>query len=87
MTLAPSRPRIGFLTWSPRGGRTAAETKGGYGEAGFVYQQYYALPDFGGSRPVIGSWVVDGVPAGMGIREDGLITGNTARFVPHAIEA
>ena len=70
-----------------RGGRTAAETKGGYGEAGFVYQQYYALPDFGGSRPVIGSWVVDGVPAGMGIREDGLITGNTARFVPHAIEA
>ena len=23
--------------------------------------------------------------AGMGIREDGLITGNTARFVPHII--
>jgi glutathionylspermidine synthase len=36
---------------------------------------------------VIGSWVVDGVPAGMGVREDGLITGNTASFVPHAIEA
>ena len=24
--------------------------------------------------------------AGIGIREDGLITGNTARFVPHVIE-
>jgi glutathionylspermidine synthase len=34
---------------------------------------------------VIGSWVVDGEPVGMGIREDGLITGNTARFVPHIV--
>jgi glutathionylspermidine synthase len=63
-----------------------AETRGDYGEEGFVYQAYAPLPDFGGSRPVIGSWVVDGEPAGMGLREDGLITGNLARFVPHAIE-
>ncbi len=69
-----------------RGGRTVAETPGDYGADGFVYQQYAALPDFGGLRPVVGSWVVDGEPAGMGIREDGLITGNLARFVPHAIE-
>jgi glutathionylspermidine synthase len=69
-----------------RGGRTVAETGGDYGAEGFVYQQYYALPDFSGHRPVIGSWVIDGEPAGMGIREDGLITGNTARFTPHAIE-
>jgi len=69
-----------------RGGRTVAETRGDYGEEGFVYQAYAPLPDFGGSRPVIGSWVVDGEPAGMGLREDGLITGNLARFVPHAIE-
>jgi len=39
--------------------------------------------DFGGNRPVIGNWVVDGEPAGIGIREDAWITGNTARFVPH----
>jgi len=35
---------------------------------------------------VIGSWIVDGEPAGMGIREDGLITSNLARFVPHILE-
>jgi len=34
---------------------------------------------------VLGSWVVDGEPAGLGIREDGWITGNGARFVPHII--
>ena len=70
-----------------RGGRSAAESRGDYGAEGFVYQAYYPLPDFGGRRPVIGSWVVDGEPAGMGIREDGLITGNTAQFTPHVIEA
>jgi len=37
-------------------------------------------------RPVIGSWIIDQDPAGMGIREDsGLVTGNTSCFIPHAI--
>jgi glutathionylspermidine synthase len=69
------------------GGRVVASTAGAYGDAGYVYQEQFPLvetaPD---TYPVIGSWVVDGVPAGMGIREDGLITGNMARFVPHVIE-
>jgi glutathionylspermidine synthase len=66
--------------------RVIAETAGEYGEEGFVYQSLYRLPEAApGCFPVIGSWVVDGEPAGMGIREDGLITGNTARFVPHII--
>ena len=82
----PLLAREGANVTVVRGGRTVAETRGDYGEEGFVYQQYYALPDFSGNRPVIGSWVIDGEPAGMGIREDGLITGNTARFTPHAIE-
>ena len=70
-----------------RGGSIAAETAGSYGAEGYVYQQVYALPETApGVYPVIGSWVVDGEPAGMGIREDGLITGNNARFVPHVIE-
>ena len=64
-------------------GKTIAGTEGVYGEEGYVYQGLYELPYLGGNRPVIGSWIVDGEPAGMGIREDGLITGNTARFVPH----
>ena len=33
---------------------------------------------------MIGSWIVDGVSAGMGIRESkDLITSNESRFVPH----
>ncbi len=70
-----------------KGGAVVAESAGDYGEEGFVYQQFYALPETArGVFPLIGSWIVDGEPAGIGIREDGLITGNTARFVPHVIE-
>lgn len=64
-----------------------AETDGPYGEEGYVYQEVYDLPQTApGVYPVIGSWIVDGTPCGMGIREDGLITGNAARFVPHVIK-
>ena len=66
-------------------GQTLVETGGDYGEEGFIYQELFHLPDFDGHRPVLGSWIVDGEPAGMGIREGGLVTGNTGRFVPHAI--
>ncbi len=60
------------------------ETGGTYGDEGYVWQAYVALPDFGGNHPVIGSWLVDGVAAGIGIREStGLVTGNESRFVPH----
>jgi glutathionylspermidine synthase len=69
-----------------KAGAVIAQTDGDYGEDGYIYQDLYRLPELArGSFPVIGSWVVDGIPAGMGIREDGLITGNTARFVPHVI--
>jgi len=62
------------------------ETGGDYGEEGFVFQEYAPLPDFGGVRPVIGSWVIGQEAAGIGIREsDGPVTDNTSRFVPHAI--
>lgn len=57
---------------------------GGYGEEGFIYQQLALLRDFGGKYPVLGSWVIDGESAGIGIREtDTLITDNYSRFVPH----
>ena len=68
-----------------RDGATVAQSGGDYGEEGFVYQRFYPLPGAGEQRPVLGSWVVDGEPAGLGIREDGWITGNGARFVPHII--
>lgn len=69
------------------GDTVVASSSGAYGDDGYVYQAMFDLPEMApGSYPVIGSWVVDGVPAGIGIREDGLITGNAARFVPHVIE-
>ena len=69
-----------------RGGRIVAEAPGDYGDEGYVYQAIYPLPETApGCYPVIGSWVVDGAPAGIGIREGGLITGNGARFVPHIV--
>jgi glutathionylspermidine synthase len=57
----------------------------GYGGEGYVYQEYCPLPMFGaGNFPVIGSWIVGGEPAGIGIREDKtLITSNMSRFIPH----
>jgi glutathionylspermidine synthase len=61
--------------------------EGGYGEEGFVYQDLAPLPDFGGRRPVVGSWVIQGESAGIGIRDsDGPVTTNTSRFVPHLFE-
>jgi glutathionylspermidine synthase len=68
-------------------GETIAATGGEYGAEGYVYQEFFDLPEIDGARPIIGSWVIDGEPAGLGIREDGPITGNAARFVPHIVEA
>jgi len=58
-----------------------------YGAEGHVYQAYVDIPEFDGYRPVLGAWIVDGEPAGMGIREArGPITDNGSSFVPHFIE-
>lgn len=61
---------------------------GDYGAEGFVYQEL-CLPSgrFGGRTPIIGSWLVQGDPAGIGIREDASpITGNTSQFLPHVFD-
>jgi glutathionylspermidine synthase len=60
------------------------ETAGTYGEEGYVFQGYAELPQVNGRFALLGSWVVGGVPHGIGIREDsGPITRDTSRFVPH----
>lgn len=65
-------------------GKILEQQGGAYGSEGFVYQEYFELPDYNGNRPVLGSWLVGGEPAGMGIRESsGLITGNSSRFCSH----
>ena len=63
------------------------ETSGEYGEEGFVYQKLYDLEKFDDYYPVIGSWIIGGQSAGMGIRESKTkITGNLSLFVPHLIK-
>jgi glutathionylspermidine synthase len=56
---------------------------GGDGQ-GCVYQALAPMATAAGNTAVFGSWLVDGEPAGMGVREStGLVTNNTSRFVPH----
>ncbi|MEG8040734.1 glutathionylspermidine synthase family protein [Sphingomonas sp. LR60] len=60
--------------------------EGGYGEEGHIVQALSPLPVFDGQHAVIGSWIVGDEPVAMSIREDdGPITRDLARFVPHAI--
>lgn len=67
-------------------GDQVLSTPGDYGEEGYVYQKWYPIPEQAGRYPVLGSWIVDGEPAGLGIREGGLITGNRSHFVPHIFD-
>jgi glutathionylspermidine synthase len=61
-------------------------------EGPFVCQALAPLPAFSDERganwhPVLGIWLIDGEPAGMGIRESaGLITDDLSHFVPHTID-
>ena len=65
-----------------RDGTTVAEQKGPYGTEGFIRQALAPLPNFS----KLGSWLIDHTPCGLSIREDeNPITGNTSRFLPHAI--
>jgi glutathionylspermidine synthase len=62
-------------------------TDGPYAGQPRVWQAYAELPAFGGRYPVLGSWIVAGQPAGLGIREDATpITRDTSRFVPHLFD-
>ncbi len=70
------------------GGVTAPAIDEGYGAEGWIRQALAPPADFEGRRPVVGAWMVGNEPAGLGVREDdGPVTRNTARFVPHVIEA
>lgn len=60
------------------------QTEGEYGEEGFIFQQYFALPDFNGFRPVLGSWLIGGETAGIGIKETRhFVHDNLSGFCPH----
>lgn len=70
----------------PDGPLATSPAHPGYGAEGYVFQGLAPIPRMDGFHPVIGSWVVDGEAAGMGLRESaGPITDNTSGFVPHLI--
>lgn len=68
------------------GGATARGPEGGYGEEGHVVQALARLPVFDSNHAVVGSWIVGDEAVALSVREDdGPITRDLARFVPHAI--
>ncbi|EKD9324296.1 glutathionylspermidine synthase family protein [Vibrio vulnificus] len=57
---------------------------GDYDTERVVYQQFIEGIRFDNCLPMIGLWMVGNDCVGLGIREDdGLITGNDSRFIPH----
>jgi glutathionylspermidine synthase len=49
-----------------------------------VFQAFAPLPRFDSRHALVGAWVIGGVAAGIGMREDvDAVTRNTSQFVPH----
>ncbi|WP_083821266.1 glutathionylspermidine synthase family protein [Candidatus Odyssella thessalonicensis] len=49
-----------------------------------MYQQWSTLKSFEGHYPTIGSWVINGQAAGIGIwEEESFILTDQRRFIPH----
>ncbi|QCZ92948.1 glutathionylspermidine synthase family protein [Salinimonas iocasae] len=63
-----------------------ALSDGPYGEEGFIIQAFHPLPRFERNYTLIGSWLVDNLPAGISVREDSsLVTQDLSRYLPHII--
>lgn len=70
-----------------RDGVTEPVLDEGYGAEGFIRQAFHPPPVFDGRYPVLGAWIVGDDAVGIGVREDeGIVTRNLARFVPHFID-
>jgi glutathionylspermidine synthase len=83
----PFYSREGANVQLVREGEVLDETAGKYANQGMVFQQLYEVPNFGGGYPMLGSWLVNGESAGLGVREsERRVTDNGSRFVPHVIE-
>lgn len=80
-----SREGSNVSIWTPE---ENFHSSGPYDSYPKIFQELCPISAYAGNYPVIGSWVIDGAPGGMGIREsDGLITDNKSRFVPHLFNA
>lgn len=86
-----SREGADITLFESDGSVIAKDIKDEYGSEGFILQELALPPVFQKEdgkevHPVLGVWMVDGEPAGMGIRESsGAITDDFANFVPHSI--
>lgn len=63
-------------------------TPGFYGREGFLIQELHPLPVHNGYHVLLGSWLIGGKPAGIGIRADlsPVTTATHCLFVPHYVE-
>lgn len=83
----PVLSREGANTTLVIDGRVTARTDGAYGSGRHVVQQAAPLFQSDSGYAVVGSWIIGGEPAGIGIREDSSpITRNVSRFIPHLIQ-
>ena len=69
-----------------KGDKETLLSDGPYGEEGFIVQAYHPLPRFEDNYTLIGSWLIDNMPAGISVREDkSAITQDLSRYLPHII--
>ncbi|HMP16422.1 MAG TPA: glutathionylspermidine synthase family protein [Gemmatales bacterium] len=86
MVRKPARGREGANVTILDDEYVVAETDGTYDDDLWIYQEFQNPGRFDGNTAIIGSWLVNGYACGIGVREDdGLVTQNTSRFVPHVI--
>jgi glutathionylspermidine synthase len=82
--LKPFWGREGANVRMIRHGRETHRHSGPWGDQPLIAQALHPPVTFAGHYPVLGSWIIGGEPAGVGMREDhSPITTNRSRFVPH----
>jgi len=65
-------------------GASSCSTDGRFEDGPWVYQAVAPVLSTDGNWAVLGSWLVDGKPCGLGIRESRTrVIRNLDRFVPH----
>jgi glutathionylspermidine synthase len=68
-------------------GKIRSSVDGPYGSYPAVYQAVCTLPQFSQMYTLVGSWVIAGKAAGIGIRESvSMISENRSRFLPHVVQ-
>jgi glutathionylspermidine synthase len=84
----PVHSREGAGVTIALGGQAVESTPREKEHQAMVYQAYAPLFRSDAGRAVMGVWMIDDEPAGLGVREsDGRITTDLSRFVPHILRS